>query len=173
MHVAEFLKITGIRHLFHFTDEENLPLIRQHGILPYRELLRRGIVPPKPGGNKWSRDADTYKEVDTYVHLCLLDQHPMEFVARRDGHLHRTRFLKISVDVLSYQGIMGCSDVANKAGVLISPIEQAFDTMDLEILFGGPVNFQNVELRDRYNEAKKSEVLIPVAIPSNLILNLD
>jgi hypothetical protein len=173
MQVSEFLKSTGICHLFHFTDEENLPLIREHGILTYRELLKRGIVPPKTGGNEWSREADTYKGVDTYVHLCLLDQHPMEFVASRDGHLNRTRFLKISVDVLSYQDVMGCSDVANKAGVAILPIQQALDAMDLEILFGEVVNFQNVELRNRYNQARKSEVLIPATITPNLILNLD
>jgi hypothetical protein len=172
MNVADFINSTALRHLYHFTDEENLPLIRQHGILPYTELVRRGIVPPKPGGNDWSRDADAIKGVDAYVHLCLMDQHPMEYVARSNGHLGRTRFLRVSVEVLSFPGVMGCSDVANKTGVAIRPIEQALDSMDLQILFGGKVDFQNVELRNRYNEAKKSEVLIPAPIPPSLILNL-
>lgn len=173
MQVADFLNSTGLRHLYHFTDEENLPLIREHGLLPYTELLRRGVAPPKPGGNDWSRDADSFKGVDRYVHLCLLDQHPMEFVARRDGHLGKTKFLRVSVEVLSFPGVMGCSDVSNKTGVAIQPIEQALDAMDLQILFGGRVDFTNAELRNRYNDAKKSEVLIPAPIPPNLILNLD
>jgi len=172
MLVADFLNSTGLRHLYHFTDEENLPLIRQHGILPYAELVRRGMKPPKPGGNEWSREADAIKGVDAFVHLCLLDQHPMEFVARRDGHIGSTRFLQVSLKVLSIPGAMGCSDVSNKTGVAIRPIEQALDEMDLQILFGGIVDFRNVGLRDRYNEAKKSEILIPAPIMPNLILNL-
>lgn len=172
MTVTEFIQSTGIRHLYHFTDEENLPLIREHGLLPYAELLRRDIVPPKPGGNEWSRGANSIKGVDRYVHLCLKDQHPMEYVARRDGHIGTTRFLQVSVKVLFFEGAMGCSDVANKSGVVIRPLEAALDEMDLEILFGGRVDFTNQELRGRYNEAKKSEVLIPVPIPTNMIGNL-
>jgi ssDNA thymidine ADP-ribosyltransferase, DarT len=172
MTVTEFIQATGIPHLYHFTDEENLPLIREHGLLPYAELLRRGIVPPKPGGNEWSRDADSIKGVDRYVHLCLKDQHPMEYVARQNGHIGTTRFLQVSVEVLSFDGAMGCSDVANKSGVVIRPLEAALDGMDLQILFGGRVDFTNKALRDQYNEAKKSEVLIPVPIPTDMIRNL-
>jgi hypothetical protein len=170
--VKELLNSKGIRHLYHFTDEENLPLIRKHGILSCRELSRRQVTPPKPGGNDWSRRADSLNKVDKYVHLCLLDRHPMEFLAKKDRHIGRTRFLKICIEVLSFPGVMGCSEVANKAGAILQPIEQALGVIDLEILFGGIVNFQDENLRNRYNDAKKSEILIPKTIPPDLILNL-
>lgn len=172
MTVADFLQSNGITHLYHFTDLRNLPLIQEHGLLPYTELVRRGIKPPHPGGNDWSRDADAVKGVDRFVHLCLKDQHPMEYVARQNGHIGATRFLRISTEVLSIAGVMGCSKVANKSDAAIRPIQEALDEIDLDILFRTRVDFSNPEMRDRYNEAKKAEVLIPAPIPPDLILNL-
>jgi hypothetical protein len=172
MTIADFLSSTGITCLYHFTDERNLPLIREHGILPYTDLLSRGIVPPKPGGNDWSRDADAVRGVDRFVHLCLKDQHPMEYLARQNGHVGQTRFLRISTDVLHFPDVMGCSGVANKSGVSILPLEHALDAIDLAILFQGHVDFSNEALKKRYNEAKKAEILIPARIPQELIHNL-
>lgn len=57
MTVADIRSATSISCLYHLTDEMNLPLIREHDILPCEELLSRRFVPPKPGGNDWSRDA--------------------------------------------------------------------------------------------------------------------
>ena len=58
--------------LYHFTDQRNLPLI-QHlgGLYAMTELKRRGIQVPAPGGNQWSRDADSMSGMDRYVHLCF------------------------------------------------------------------------------------------------------
>lgn len=172
MTINEFLKITGLRHLYHFTDVENIPLIRKYGLLPYSKLLQRGISPPRPGGNDWSRGADTIKGVHRYVHLCLKDQHPMEYVARKKGHIGETKFLQVSVEVLFSPGVMGSDDISNKSGVAIRPIEKVLDTLDLNILFKDKVDFSNPELCHRYIEAKKAEILIPSIIHPHLIINL-
>lgn len=162
----------GIQHIYHFTDEENLPLIRKYGLLPYAELLRQGITPPKPGGSEISREVDRYRGLDEYVHLCLKDSHPMEYVARQMGRIGRTRFLRISTEVLFCEDAMGCSGVANRNDMSILPLEKALDSIDIDILFGGRPDFRNKEFQNRYNEAKKAEILIPSAIPQNLIKNL-
>jgi hypothetical protein len=172
MTITDFRRSTGITCLYHFTDVENLPLIRKHGLLSYNELCRQRISPPKPGGNDWSRQADEIKGADKFVHLCFKNEHPMEFKAKEDGRIGTTRFLMILIEVISYRGVMGCKDVANKSGVVIQPIEQALDEIDLKILLDRRVDFSNIDLRNRYNEAKKAEVLIPLTIPTNLILNL-
>ena len=54
------------RYFVHFTDGANLALIREHGFLSMRELQRRGIKVPGPGGNQWSRDADKASGMDAY-----------------------------------------------------------------------------------------------------------
>lgn len=97
----------------------------------------------------------------------------MEYQARSHGHIGQTRFLRISCEVLRLEGVLGSAAVANKSGVEVLPLETALDQIDIEILFGGKVDFSNPELRNRYNEAKKAEILVPNGIPQNLILNLN
>jgi hypothetical protein len=52
--------IYKIPSLYHFTDQRNLPIIRElGGLYPMAELQKRGVKVPAPGGNEWSQDADT------------------------------------------------------------------------------------------------------------------
>lgn len=183
MTIKNFLENTNIKHLYHFTDVRNLDSIKSYGLLSSKELLRRGISPENPGGNIVSQNADSKKGVDAYVHLCFKDQHPMEYQKRQERHIDETEFLKISLDVLDFDGVMGCCGVANKTGVEILPIKEALGLMDLEILFGDNDFSKNAfnncrndderkeirDLRERYNEAKKYEILIPTEIPFKLI----
>jgi len=91
--------------VYHFTDEINLESIRTHGILSMRELRARGIVPVS-GGNQWSLDADLHSGMDAYAHLCFLRQHPMEWAARQDGRIEKSRFLRIDPRVLALPHVM-------------------------------------------------------------------
>lgn len=109
----------------------------------------------------------------------------MEYTQRMNGTLGHTVFLEISTDVLKLPEVMGCPEVANKSGARILPIEEALDKFDLEILFNRKVDFSkkaiddcgdNQEkideihnLRKRYNEAKKAEILIPNCIEKRYI----
>jgi hypothetical protein len=172
MRPQDFLARFRPRHFFHFTDLRNLPSIRQHGLLAVSELEERQIVVPKPGGNEWSREADRLKCVESFVHLSLTDNHPMEFVARQNGHIGETRYLEIDPSAILQDDVMGCAVVANRGDAVVLPIADALDQMDLEILYGGRVNFANLELRRRYNEAKKAEILIPRRIELRYIRNL-
>jgi hypothetical protein len=90
-----------ITSLYHFTDRRNLSLIRKlGGLYPMEHFRKRGAEVPAPGGNEWSRDADEFKGMDKYVHLCFRPSHPMEYVARKEGRIGDTIFLHISPDVL-------------------------------------------------------------------------
>jgi hypothetical protein len=171
--VEDFISHLGYRRwLFHFTDIANLPLIRQHGLLSYAELMARGIDPPKPGGNDWSREVDQSRGLDHYVHLCLMDSHPMEFVAKRDGHIGPTRFLRVSTDILRTEGVVGCEKVANGGDAIVRPLTDALDHIDIDVLFDSHVDFYDPPQRDRYNAAKKAEIMVPRHIPVDYILNL-
>lgn len=75
--------------------------------------------------------------------------------------------------MLHSDGVCGCATVANASAAEALPIEQALDEMDLEILLGPRVDFGDLDLRKRYNEAKKMEILVPMLVPMHLIENLD
>lgn len=161
------------RSLYHFTDLENLPLIREHGLLPYRELRARGIEPPKPGGSEGSRKADADRGLDGFVHLCLVDNHPMNFKAKERGHIGETRYLEISPEVVLWEGVRGTSIVSNATASKILSLEFALDEMELDLLFHthpGEI-FSDKKLTTRYNEARKAEILIPACIPPSMIKN--
>lgn len=99
--------------LYHFTDRQNLPSIRQHGgLYPMTELLRRGIQVPAPGGNQWSREADSRSGMDRYVHLCFRNNHPMAYLAGQDGRIGQILFLQIHPSVLGLPGVMFTPDVS-------------------------------------------------------------
>lgn len=80
MTIDEFEEILRKGHLYnflyHFTDVSNLESIAKHGLLSKAELEARGIAVATPGGNEWSRDADTHKGLDDYVNLCFTSNHP-------------------------------------------------------------------------------------------------
>ena len=94
-----------VRNLFHFTDRRNLPSIKATGgLFSYARLKEMNIEIPAPGGKDWSHDADAYKSVDRYVHLCFRPTHPMEHVARLDGRIASSIFLEIHTAVLQVEG---------------------------------------------------------------------
>jgi len=158
--------------LYHFTDRRNLPLIREHGgIYPVTKLKKKNIKVPAPGGNEWSRDADSMKGMDAYVHLCFRNTHPMEYVARAEGRIGDTIFLQVHADVLTWDGVMFTADVSNKAGVEIHTIKEARKLIDFEVLYTR-TDWSNAEIQKRLQQAEKYEILVPKKIPLDLIRNL-
>jgi hypothetical protein len=124
--VAAIDPLKRVTLLYYFTDRRNLPSIREHGDLyTMTKLKKRNIKVAAPGGNEWSQDADGIKGMDGYVHLCFLNNHPMEYLARQECRIGDTIVLQIHPDVLTWDGVLFTDDVANKAGVETYTIEQA------------------------------------------------
>jgi hypothetical protein len=156
---------------YHFTDRRNLPLIREHGLLSRATLAEMGIETPAPGGNEWSHDADDRRGLDQYVHLCFKNNHPMEFVARQDGRIEDSIFLRVHPDVLEFDGVKFTPDVSNKAGVPIYPLEESLSIIDFEVLYTR-TNWSDPLIQQRLQQAEKCELLVPNHIPLALIRNL-
>ncbi len=162
------LRRFSVTCVYHFTDERNIPLIRQtDGLLSLAELRRRGIEPPAPGGNDWSHEADARVGVDEYVHLCLFNEHPMEFRAREDGRIRNTRFLQIQPAVLHCEGIRFTQDVSNKAGVRLLTLEEAVQALDFSVIYDR-TDWRDPQVQERRKLAKKYELLVPSHIPLTL-----
>ena len=165
MSIEEFLSTTRAKWLYHFTDLANLPSIREYGLLPLRELRARGIRPPKPGGNELSHNLDKHRSLDAYVHLCFKANHDMEKSARREGRIGETRFLRIDVEVLRFQGVLGCPMVANGNDAVgqIKPIEEALEVIDLDVLYGAfaissPMRFIEIVRADSFSQPYSDDI---------------
>lgn len=169
----EFLASVKLQRFYHFTDEANLPSIKEHGLLSLEQLEKRGIAPPKPGGNQWSHDADKRTGLDLYVHLCLFNEHPMEYRAKTEGRIEKSKFLEIDKMVLGIDGACFTAAVANKAGVQTLTIAEANLEMDFEVVCNyRTMDWKNPEVMDRIKAAKKYELLIPNEVPLCFIRGL-
>lgn len=170
--VATTMGLEIISKLYHFTDRRNIESIREWGGLYSLEKIREKEIPVvAPGGNDWSHDADVFKGLDKYVHLCLRRNHPMEYRAREEGRIGSSIFLEIDRQVLEVDGVMFTTDVSNKRDVELYQLSEADDLIDSEVL-GPNMDYRNKEMLERLRQAEKCEILIPDFIPVELIRNI-
>ncbi|MNS63896.1 hypothetical protein D3C72_970030 [compost metagenome] len=177
MNLAEFIDVIGSRNslhkcFYHFTDSRNLPGIREHGLLSMAELRRRSVVPPAPGGNQWSWEADVRSGMDGYVHLCFFDNHPMEWRAKQEGRIGDSLFLKVDPSVIQLDGVLISEHVSNKADAIIKPAAEALDEIDLEVIYTR-TDWRSEEIKERMKVARVYEVLIPTKVDARMLQNLD
>lgn len=158
-----------IRTLYHFTDNANIDSIRQHGLYSLEALEARGIAVPRPGGNEWSHDADRRKGLHRFVHLSLMDQHPMSFRAEQEGRIGPYSVLSISPDVLSRTGLRFALDISNRADVGILTFSDWVDRVDFEVVYT-KTDWSDPDVQMRLQQAKRAEVLVPDHIPVDLIV---
>lgn len=168
--MKSIIKTYNFDGVWHFTDRSNLDSIQNNkGLLALGELERRCVAIPTPGGNEWSHDADRLKGLHEYVHLAFVDDHPMLFKARQDERIKDPIWLKIRAEIILEQDVLFCSDVSNKSGVCIFGHEQAKEEIDFEVLFTY-MNWRDQDIQRRRQAAIKSEILIPLLVPIDMIL---
>lgn len=168
----QFIARFAISCFYHFTDSRNLASIRKrNGLLSCAELIRQNIPVVAPGGNEWSHDADVLSGVDDYIHLCFLDDHPMEYLAKQDGRIVQSVYLQVVPEVIGLEGVMFAPDVSNKSGVKLLPLEEAVRNMDFEVIYDH-TDWRDPAVQARRKIAKKYELLVPRHVPSSLIRGL-
>lgn len=168
--IAKILSDTG-RGFYHFTDTRNLPTIWKHGLLSMAALRGLNLI-VAPGGNDWSLDADKRCGMDNFVHLCFFKENPMEYIATKKGRIQTSRFLKIDPSILEIQGVMITDAVANRAGAWPRPAEEMVAKLDLEVIYKR-TDWKDPKIQVRLKTARLCELLIPKAVPLQMIRNLD
>jgi hypothetical protein len=154
-----------VKHLWHFTDKSNLDnIVKNGGLLSLREITNRNLSISIYGGNQWSHDADRRKELDQYIHLAFVDDHPMLYRAKQEGRINEPIWLTIDVTIIQTLGTMYSTDVSNKAGISIINGSEAKKEIDFDVLFTY-MDWKNQEIQQRRQAAIKSEILIPNFIP--------
>ena len=168
--LVEILK-KNRRYFFHFTDTRNIPSIRENGLISMRNL-REGNIIIAPGGNDWSLEADRRSGMDAFVHLCFFDEHPMEYLATKDGRILQSKFLRILPDVLLSEGVLITDMVANRADALPKPAEEMIEKLDLKVIYTR-TDWKDPKIQTRLKAAKRCEILIPKFVPTKFIRGLD
>lgn len=163
---AQFIARFKVPCFYHFTDTRNIPSIQTRGgLFPWSELNGDVIA---PGGNDWSHEADERNGLHRYVHLCLFNQHPMEYRAKERGSILESRFLRIDPSIIHRDGIIFFPDVSNKTDVEQLALAKAVDEMDFEAVYD-QTDWRDPEVQKRRQKAKKYELLVPGHIPLDLI----
>ena len=141
------------------------------GLYPLSDLESRGINIPAPGSDESSREVDRRRNLHRYVHLCFKGNHPMEFVARQEGRIGDTIFLQVHASVIQWEGVLFVPGMANTNGIGFHSMEQARSMIDFEVLYSR-TNWSDYQVQQRLQAAEKYEILVPRAIPLELIRNL-
>lgn len=154
------------KFVYHFTDEKNFPLIKEHGLLSKNAMRAKGFWPVAPSGNDISWNADDKKEISDYVSLCMTRDHPMCFRAKEDGRISDPKYLAISPKVLLQDGVLFAQDIANKTGVSLLPLCEA--ELDIEVLYQY-ADWKNSGIKQRREVTKRYEILVPHGISCDMI----
>ena len=176
MTVEEFIQVINAssqhKTLYHFTDEANFPSVHEHGLLSKSQLRSRGLWPPLAmGGNELSQQLDQFRGIDPYVSLCMTRNHGMKFLAQQSGRLPNPRYLAIKPEVLHIPGVRIALGVANANDVEILPVADAVGRLDVEVLYAR-TNWRDPVINLRLRAAEKFEILIPDAVPGELIVGV-
>jgi hypothetical protein len=97
--------------LYHFTDSRNIPSICKFGLLSWKQLVKRKIK-HWPASSEQSRVCDARKNLDDYIRCCLNMEHPMAYVALREGRIQDYVWLEIDDIVMQWQATLYSSDNA-------------------------------------------------------------
>lgn len=155
---------------YHFTDTRNLDNIRKNGLMSKHLLDQEGTV-AVCGGNEWSLQADNTCGMDKYVHLSFSPNHPLEYLARRDNRIEKSRFIRVAPEVLLVDGVKVCDRVANKAGTVPGAPLEMLRTLDLEVLYLRK-DWNDPAIKERLKVARLYEVIVPHRIPVQYLSNL-
>lgn len=158
-----------IAKLYHFTDRDNLEsIIKNGGLYSWMDCERKGIKIAKPGGDQLSRDLDRRDDLQHYVRISFTTQHPMMFVAMRDGRVSNPVILEIDPEVIYWQDSKYANMNATRNGANRGNTLEDFKK----------IHFQSVKARSHFDLAEEeqpyfqAEILVKNFIPLELIKNI-
>jgi hypothetical protein len=94
----------------------------------------------------------------------------MEFIARQEGRIGDSIFLPVHPSVIHWEGVLFCPGMANTTGITFQGIDVARRMIDYDVLYSR-TNWSDPQVQQRLQAAEKYEILVPKAIPLDLIRN--
>ena len=99
------LRNHGIKHLYHFTDSNNLNSIRETGLMSATRLQEKSIV-SKMNSDETSRNIDRNSGLEDFVRLSFCSNNPMMYVSKKEGRINNPVVLKVKLEVVSRPGVL-------------------------------------------------------------------
>ncbi len=161
----------GITKLYHFTDRDNLEsIIKNGGLYSWMDCDRKGIKISKPGGSTASRQLDSSRNLEDYVRVSFTTQHPMMYVAMKDGRITNPVILEIDPEVIFWNETLYAN--LNAARYSIKPNIGPTLTDFKKIHFQAVKARKHFDLSEEEQPYFQAEVLIKSFIPLEYIKNI-
>lgn len=157
--------------LYHFTDRDNLEsIIKNGGLYSWMDCERKGIKIAKPGGGSLSRQLDSGRNLEDYVRVSFTTQHPMMFVAMKDGRISNPVILEIDPEVILWKGT--CYSNMNATTHRIKPNIGETISDFKQIHFPSVKAHKHFDLPEEEQPYFQAEILVKNFIPLSYIKNI-
>lgn len=164
------VKSAGVTKLFHFTDKSNLKNIRDMGgLYSWDYLVSSNINIPAPGGDNLSRMLDSRYKLENFVRTSFCSNHPMMYVARKEGRITDPVILEINPEVIALKDTMFSNMNATKKGHKKGTGIKDLKRVDFNICLQN----NQFDLEEYEKAYYQSEVMVKQFIPSKYIMNLN
>lgn len=158
-----------INRLYHFTDRSNLEsIIANRGLMSWADCEEKNICISMPGGDMLSRQYDKQDNLHHYVRLSFTNQHPMMFVARREGRIPNPITLEIDKSVIFEDSTLFSNMNAVKREALVGSGLEYFK----KIHFSSIISRTHFDLPLEEQKYFQAEVLVKNFIPLEKIQNI-
>lgn len=168
----EFKKLIEQHHittLYHFTDRENLEsIIKNGGLYSWADCEQKGISISKPGGSMGSRDLDRRDNLQNFVRVSFVREHPMMYVAMNEGRISNPVVLEIDPEVIYWQDSLYADRNATKNGALVVSSIDDFS----QLHFNSFKAKKHFDLDADEQKFYQAEVLVKNHIPLQFIKNI-
>ena len=168
----EFKKLIEQHHittLYHFTDRENLEsIIKNGGLYSWADCEHKGISISKPGGSLDSRNLDKRDNLQNFVRVSFVREHPMMYVAMNDGRISNPVVLEIDPEVIYWQDSLYADRNATKNGALVGSSIDDFS----QLHFNSFKAKKHFDLDADEQKFYQAEVLVKNHIPLQFIKNI-
>ena len=171
--ISDIISNLRITRLYHMTPAANEDQIYQHGGLVARvEHPQRGITCRYYLSNELSRQLDSQRHLDRFVHLSFVRKYPMVHDARYRIGPERIRVFHINPKVLELEGVQFTNEVANSSYSQPYLVQEMNSKLRLnrppdEEFLSNPAS----SLEDLIYP--KAQVLVPAFIPLRLVLRIE
>lgn len=163
------IKREGITKLYHFTDRENLAsIIQQGGLYSWADCADKGITIAKPGGSDGSRSLDKRDNLQHFVRVSFVKQHPMMYVAMNDGRISNPVLLEIDPEVILWKESRYADRNATKNGAQVGGSLDDFKAIHFQSVKAN----KHFDLPDEEQMFFQAEVLVNHFIPLAYIQNI-
>jgi len=157
--------------LYHFTDRDNLEsIIKNGGLYSWMDCNRKGITIKKPGGGDLSRQLDSSRNLQDYVRVSFTTQHPMMYVAMKDGRISNPVILEIDPEVIFWKDTRYSNMNATIQRVKPNIGESLSDFR--QIHFQTVKAYKHFDLPEEEQPYFQAEVLVKNCIPLEFIKNI-